>query len=190
MAVREFLARNARTPHVAGLLVAATAAVFTPMWLLALIALDGAGVVLGESPFLLAFFLLVTPVNAYAVTRLAWGRWVAGRSVLRPGRAAVVGAVIGVVSFLTLTVALFLTGHLVAAVSDPHSAAAVVDVPGFLGGLVQFTLLAAAIGLVATWGVPVVLSVGVALLLSRLDRQRRNGHGRARQPREHVRPPR
>ena len=189
MSVREFLARNARTPHVAGLLVATTAAVFTPLWLFVLIALDG-GAVHGESPFLMGFFLLVTPVNAYVVTRLAWGRWVAGRAVLRPGRAAVVGAVIGVVSFLTLTAALFLTGHLVGAVSDPPTVAALLDVPGFFGGLVQFTLLAAAIGLFATWGVPVVLSVGVALLLSRLDRDRRDGHGRTRRPKEHVRPPR
>ena len=95
---QDYLARNARNPHVAGLLVAATAAGFTPLWFLMVAAIGGVGVLQSESPFLVGFFLLVTPVNAYLVTRVSWRQWVAGRSVLATDRAAVVGAVIGVVS--------------------------------------------------------------------------------------------
>lgn len=190
MGVRESLARNARTPHVAGLLVAAVAAVFTSVWLLIFVTIDGSPG--DESMFFVGFFLLVTPVNAYGVTRLAWRRWVAGRPGLGPRRAAAVGAVIGLLSYLTLAFAFSAAGHVAIALSEPAAASSSLDVAGFVSSVVMVGVIGVFYGLLLTAGVPVVLSVGAALLLSRLDPVDPAGDdesGRRPMPRDAVGPP-
>lgn len=70
---RDYLARNARDPHVAGVLVGASALVFTTGWLLVRSVAEGFGSG-AELAYFWGFFLLVTPPNAYLVTRLCWRR--------------------------------------------------------------------------------------------------------------------
>lgn len=67
------------------------------------------------------------------------------------------------------------------------------DVPGYLVGLVVFTISGSVYGLWVTAGIPVILAVGIALLLAHLDPDEPTGGRRgpgASDWREYVRPPR
>lgn len=169
----ERLGRRARDPHLAGLLVGGAALLFTAAWVLAVVATDSVGGTADERLTFVAFFLVVTPPNAYVVTRLAWRLFVAPRRRPSYRLAALVGVVTGVVSYATLSAAFFLAIVGLRTLNG-ETVRGFVGTPVTLATLPLDTLIYAfvgsLIGLYVTAGIPVVLTVGVALGLVYLHR--------------------
>lgn len=168
------LGRRALDPHLVGLLAAGIALVFTTGWLLYMTGILGLGGTPADQAFFVLFFLFATPANAYVVIRLAWRWFVAPHSGLSYRRATVVGAGAALVSYLTLSLAFFfafwglhvLAGDAVyGTVKDPFTPTAIVT------DALLVTALGLVYGVVLTAGLPVVLTVGMALLLARWNRQ-------------------
>ncbi len=163
--------RRARDPHLAGLLVGGAALLFTSVWVLAALATAEIGGTMVEEATFVAFFLVVTPPNAYVVTRLAWDWLIAPHRHLTYRRAALVGVGTGLTSYATLSAAFFLAfvgvrwlqGETINGfVGDPVT---IVTLPL---DVVVYAFVGSLFGIYLTAGFPIILTVGVALGLVHL----------------------
>lgn len=171
MTYADHLGRRARDPHLAGLLVGAAALLFTTVWVLTALAPPGLGGTPVEQTTVVAFFLVVTPPNAYAVTRLAWHWLIAPHGQLSYRRAALVGVGTGLTAYATLSAAFFLA---IVGIRTLRGEA----VHGFVGDpvtlltlpldVVVYAVVGSLFGIYLTAGVPIILTVGVALGLVHL----------------------
>lgn len=165
------LGRRAKDPHTAASLVAAAALLFTAVWVLAAIMTASIGGTPTDRSTVVAFFLFVTPANAYVVTRLVWGRFITPRRRLSYRRAALVGGGTGLVSYATLSAMVFLAhagirtfrGEVVTGfVGDPVT---LITLPL---DVVMYAFVGSLFGIYLTAGIPIVLTVGVAIGLVHL----------------------
>ncbi|GAA0662530.1 hypothetical protein ACFQDG_16930 [Natronoarchaeum mannanilyticum] len=164
MSVRRRVSTRVREPSIAAGIVAAVAFAFTSLYLLRF--------TIGkpDPPVRSAVVLnAIIVVNAYLVTYVVWSLAVSDAPSISQRRLGAVGAVIGLVSHLTL-------GLLLGAVSALRDDGALADGIPTVGDAVGWAFVSLFIGfysLVFTAGIPVLLSAAVGAYLGKLHEERR-----------------
>lgn len=173
---RAIVGRNAYNPHLMAALVAGSALAFTTVWAAVWTFLIPSRIspVLFLRPLdppLLGFAAgigLVTAV-AYATSWRCWRQFVTNPGRMNGKRAKNVGIVIGFVSYLVLVVSYLAPGYIFAVVtSNAWIEELIALAPSFVGTVLIF----AALALLFTAGIPILLSVYVTTRVARLHRRR------------------
>lgn len=179
------LGRNARDPHVAGLVIMAGAGVFSVLWLR--LAFPPAMPVV----FRPILFPVVASLNAYVATRLVWWRFVPSAGEFSLGRGALVGIGLGLFSMFTLSglgfpliwildwiiaqITAFTLGAEVVELLEVIVSVGVVELLEWIAVLVWLVIwlgsLGTVVGLLLTWGIPLAITTGGAVGLAYLEKR-------------------
>ena len=166
----QWLSSRVRNPLVAGVVVATLAFAFSSLYLF--LWPTTAEIVIGIGPAILGGIVVL---NAFFVTAFVWTYLVSEPALITRKRLGGAGLVVGFVSHLTLGIVVgtaFVLGDengLLATGIPPVS-----ELPNLVGVWAAMSLITGLYSIIATLGIPIILSIGVGIGFAQIHNSRQN----------------